>query len=183
MRAKLTVIQSRFKLFQYSIIGIVVYSYVVRFQGFWPFHTSWLFNVREENVDASANYLGWEFFRHGPLNLWPISSIPGLGPIGGSSVAMTDSLPFLAVAFKPITFWFDTPFQYFGLWIFACFILQAIFAGKLLSLWISNNLVVLLGVTFFVMSPAFLDRMRFHLPLAAHWLILASIYFYFAKID
>ena len=88
----MTVIQSRFELFQYSMIGIVVYSYVVRFQGFWPFHTSWLFNIREENVDASANYLGWEFFRHGPLSLWPISSIPGLGPIGGSSVAMTDSL-------------------------------------------------------------------------------------------
>ena len=177
----MTVIQSRFELFQYSMIGIVVYSYVVRFQGFWPFHTSWLFNIREENVDASANYLGWEFFRHGPLSLWPISSIPGLGPIGGSSVAMTDSLPFLAIAFKPFTFWFDTPFQYFGLWIFACFVLQAIFAGKLLSLWISNKLVVLLGVTFFVMSPAFLDRMRFHLPLAAHWLIVASIYFYFTK--
>ena len=94
---------------------------------------------------------------------------------------MTDSLPLLAILFKPFTFWFDTPFQYFGIWIFVCFILQAVFASKLLSLWVSNRFVVFLGTFFFTLAPALLDRIRFHLPLAAHWLVLAVMYLYFSK--
>ena len=161
--------------------GLLAYWFVTRFNGFWPLHTNWLFNVRDENVDASANYLGWEFFRHNSLLQWPIGKISTVGPVGGSSVAMTDSLPLLAILFKPFTFWFDTPFQYFGIWIFVCFILQAVFASKLLSLWVSNRFIVFLGTFFFTFAPALLDRMRFHLPLAAHWVVLAPMYLYFSK--
>ena len=127
-----------------ALNGFLAYWFVTRFNGFWPLHTNWLFNVRDGNVDASANYLGWEFFRHDSLLQWPIGKISTVGPAGGSSVAMTDSLPLLAILFKPFTFWFDTPFQYFGIWIFVCFILQAVFASKLLSLWVSNHFVVFL---------------------------------------
>ena len=164
-----------------ALNGFLAYWFVTRFNGFWPLHTNWLFNVRDGNVDASANYLGWEFFRHDSLLQWPIGKISTVGPAGGSSVAMTDSLPLLAILFKPFTFWFDTPFQYFGIWIFVCFILQAVFASKLLSLWVSNRFVVFLGTFFFTLAPALLDRIRFHLPLAAHWLVLAAMYLYFSK--
>ena len=164
-----------------ALNGFLAYWFVTRFNGFWPLHTNWLFNVRDGNVDASANYLGWEFFRHDSLLQWPIGKISTVGPVGGSSVAMTDSLPLLAILFKPFTFWFDTPFQYFGIWIFVCFILQAVFASKLLSLWVSNRFVVFLGTFFFTLAPALLDRIRFHLPLAAHWVVLAAMYLYFSK--
>ena len=107
-----------------ALNGFLAYWFVARFNGFWPLHTNWLFNVREENVDASANYLGWEFFRHDSLLQWPIGKISTVGPVGGSSVAMTDSLPLLAILFKPFTFWFDTPFQYFGIWIFCASLLK-----------------------------------------------------------
>ena len=164
-----------------ALNGFLAYWFVTRFNGFWPLHTNWLFNVRDGNVDASANYLGWEFFRHDSLLQWPIGKISTVGPAGGSSVAMTDSLPLLAILFKPFTFWFDTPFQYFGIWIFVCFILQAVFASKLLSRWVSNRFVVFLGTFFFTLAPALLDRIRFHLPLAAHWVVLAAMYLYFSK--
>ena len=164
-----------------ALNGVLVYGVLTRFKIIWPLNTNWLFNVRDGNVDAAANYLGWEFFRHDSLLQWPIGKISTVGPAGGSSVAMTDSLPLLAILFKPFTFWFDAPFQYFGIWIFVCFILQAIFAAKLLNLWVSNRFIVFLGTFFFTLAPAFLDRMRFHLPLAAHWVVLAAMYLYFSK--
>jgi hypothetical protein len=164
-----------------ALNGFLAYWFVTRFNGFWPLHTNWLFNVRDENIDASANYLGWEFFRHDSLLQWPIGKISTVGPAGGSSVAMTDSLPLLAILFKPLTFWFDSPFQYFGIWIFVCFILQAVFASKLLLLWVSNRFIVFLGTFFFTLAPALLDRIRFHLPLAAHWVVLAAMYLYFSR--
>ena len=164
-----------------ALNGVLVYGVITRFNVIWPLNTNWLFNVRDGNVDASANYLGWELFRHDSLLQWPIGKISTVGPVGGSSVAMTDSLPLLAILFKPFTFWFDTPFQYFGIWIFMCFILQAIFASKLLLLWVGNRFIVFLGTFFFTLAPAFLDRMRFHLPLAAHWVVLAAMYLYFSK--
>ena len=63
-----------------ALNGFFAYWFVTRFNGFWPLHTNWLFNVREENVDASANYLGWEFFRHDSLLQWPIGKISTVGP-------------------------------------------------------------------------------------------------------
>jgi hypothetical protein len=44
-----------------------------------------------------------------------------------------------------------------------------------------NRFVVFLGTFFFTLAPALLDRMRFHLPLAAHWVVLAAMYLYFLK--
>ena len=168
-------------LIRVSIIAVASYWIATRFNGFWPTHTNWLFNVRGANVDASANYLGWEFFRQSPLLQWPITRITNLGPNQGSSVAMTDSLPLLAIIFKPILYWFHSPFQYFGLWIFFCFFMQAYFSTKLLTLWIKDRSIVFFGTFMFTLAPPFLDRMRFHLPLAAHFVIVASIFLYFRE--
>ena len=49
-----------------ALNGVLVYGVITRFNVIWPLNTNWLFNVRDGNVDASANYLGWELFRHGP---------------------------------------------------------------------------------------------------------------------
>ena len=166
-------------LLRVSIVAVTSYWIATRFNGFWPTDTNWLFNVRGGNVDASANYLGWEFFRQSPLLQWPITRMTNLGPNQGSSVAMTDSLPLLAIIFKPLLFWFHSPFQYFGLWIFFCFFMQAYFSTKLLTIWIKDRSIVFFGTYMFTLAPPFLDRMRFHLPLAAHFVIVASIYLYF----
>ena len=101
-----------------------------------------------------------------------------LGPDGGSSIAYS-TLPLLALLFKPVTHWFHTPLQFFGVWSLVCFIGQSISSWKLLGLWISNRVHLALGVCFFVISPAFLDRLSVHFDASAHFLLIFALYLYF----
>jgi len=157
-------------------VGLSCYGLVTRFQGLSPFQTTWLLKSKQNNLDGAMGYLGWEFFRRSDFLQWPIGAIPGLGPSRGSSVAMTDSIPLLAFIFKPLTFWFDEPFQYFGIWILVCFCLQAFFAMKLISEQFNYGLSVVVGSVFFVIAPAFIDRMMHNIPLSGHWIVLAAMY-------
>ena len=117
-----------------GFIGFVYYALLTRFHGLNPFDVDWMLPFWRGSIDSAQHYLGWEFFRQAPLLQWPPGKSPNLGPKGGSGVALTDSLPLFAFIFKPLTFWFTQPFQYFGIWVLTCFVLQAIFAWKLLVL-------------------------------------------------
>ena len=159
--------------------GLFSYGYITRLRGLNPFNVGWLLTYWKGTVDSAQHYLGWEFFRQAPLLQWPPGKSPNLGPMGGSGVGLTDSLPLFAFIFKPLTFWFDKPFQYFGIWVLACFVLQAVFAWKLLTVWIKSWDHALMGTFFFCFAPVFLDRIIMHLALAGHWVILASLYLLF----
>ncbi|HTV85628.1 MAG TPA: DUF6311 domain-containing protein [Dyella sp.] len=138
----------------------------------WPGHVAWL--VRG---DLAQSYLGWAFYRNAAWT-WP----PGADPLYGvglhASVYYTDSIPVLALLFKLLASWLPTPFQYFGLWVAACFVLQALFAWRLLGLATSSNVVRSLGLVFFVLAPPMLLRLGGHMALVGHWIVLASIYLY-----
>ena len=163
------------------LVGFVVYAYVTHFNGLNPFKVDWLLPFWRGNVDSSQHYIGWEFFRQAPLLQWPPGKSPNLGPTGGSGVALTDSLPLFAFLFKPLLHWTNRPFQYFGMWILTCFILQVLFAWKLITVWIKKWEQALLTVLFFCLMPMFLDRMTWHFALAGHWLLLAGLFLMFTE--
>jgi len=163
-----------------GLIGFVYYALLTGFHGLNPFDVDWLLPFWRGSIDSAQHYLGWEFFRQAPLLQWPPGKSPNLGPTGGSGVALTDSLPLFAFIFKPLTFWFSQPFQYFGIWVLTCFVLQAVFAWKLLTIWIKQWEHVVLGTYFFCFSPIFIDRMTVHLALAGHWVILAGLFLLFS---
>ena len=164
-----------------GLIGFIYYVLLTRFHGLNPFDVDWLLPFWRGSIDSAQHYLGWEFFRQAPLLQWPPGKSPNLGPTGGSGVALTDSLPLFALIFKPLTFWFDQPFQYFGIWVLTCFVLQAIFAWKLLTLWVKRWEHAALGTYFFCFAPIFIDRMTVHLALAGHWVLLAGLYLLFSS--
>jgi hypothetical protein len=161
-------------------IGFVYYALLTRFHGLNPFDVDWMLPFWRGSIDSATHYLGWEFFRQAPLLQWPPGKSPNLGPVGGSGVALTDSLPLFAFIFKPLTFWFSQPFQYFGIWVLTCFVLQAVFAWKLLAIWVKQWEHVVLGTYFFCFAPIFIDRMTVHLALAGHWVLLAGLYLLFS---
>lgn len=163
-----------------GLIGFVYYVVLTRFHGLNPFDVDWMLPFWRGSIDSAQHYLGWEFFRQAPLLQWPPGKSPNLGPMGGSGVALTDSLPLFAFIFKPLTFWFTQPFQYFGIWVLTCFVLQAVFAWKLITIWIKHWEHVVLGTYFFCFAPIFIDRMTVHLALAGHWVILAGLYLLFS---
>jgi hypothetical protein len=168
-----------FTIFVYLLIGASSYGLVTQFNGLWPTDINWLNQFRLGYGDSTANYLGWEFFRKTDFWQSPLGQISNLGPPGGSSVALTDSLPLIAIPLKYLTFWIDTPFQYFGIWILANFLLQAYFAGKLLSFWIESPWVIVPAIFFFSLAPIFVNRIPVNIPLASHWLILAALMYFF----
>jgi len=108
--------------------GLIGFSAVVGFRPLRPSNIRWI-----EGADPLQDYLGWAFFRHAPWT-FPLGANPrfGLEKLG-SSIFFADSIPLLALAFKPFAPFLPDPFQYLGLWLLACFLLQSYFAWRLLA--------------------------------------------------
>lgn len=155
------------------LIGIVAFWCVVGPRALNPSNIAWL-----SRGDQATMYLGWLFFRHAE---W--SMPPGLNPNYGlefsNSIVYSDSIPLLALLFKPFSHWMPEVFQYFGFWILGCFILQSWFAWKILRLFSKSLVACLLGTVLITFSPPMIWRLHpyiGHLSLVGHFLILAAIY-------
>ncbi|GLQ94723.1 DUF6311 domain-containing protein [Dyella acidisoli] len=152
------------------LIGVVACLLITGSAMLAPGNVNWL-----THGDLAQSYLGWAFYRHAPWG-WP----PGANSLYGAglhtSVYYSDSIPLLAMLLKPWASWLPEPFQYFGLWVLACFVLQAWFAWRLLGLATQNPVVKALGVPFFVFAPPMLLRLGGHMALVGHWIVLAAVY-------
>ena len=127
------------------------------------------------NLDPAQHYLGWALFREGPWT-FPIGLNPHNGLSFSNSIVFSDSLPLFAILFKSLRYFLSQPFQYFGLWTLLCFVLQAWFAWKLLSLISESNWLKFFGLGLFLFAPPLLARVGLWTSLASHFLILAAIY-------
>ena len=164
-------------LFYSLVVGTAVFIYVTGGAIINPTNRDWLMFG-----DAAQHYLGWEFFRLTPLLQWPIGANYPLGMELSSSIVFTDSIPiaaYIAKLFNPIL---PATFQYLGIWIWLCFVLQAFFAQRFLKFFLSNKAHIYLGACFVVLSPPLIYRLVHagygHIALASHWLILASFCLY-----
>ena len=126
-------------------------------------------------VDAMQNYLGWQFFRQAPWSFPIIGSSPYFGMELGSSVVYSDSNPLLAIFFKILSPILPDNFQYFGVWLALCCILQSVVAWKIVSLFTQNRAVKFLATLIIMFNPAWINRVG-HINLIAHFLILSAIY-------
>ncbi len=158
----------------WGLIGAAVFLLIY---GFLPLNVTydrWLMNGYVEN-DATQHYAGWLGFRHSAWTL-PLGTIE---QFGGTVLTYTDSIPIVSIFFKVLDAVLPDTFQFFGLYVFLCFILQGISSGLLLSLFSKNRTITNLGVILFCLSPIMIERAFRHTALASHWLILFSLYFYF----
>lgn len=152
------------------LLGVLAFFCLIGPQVLDPENIAWL-----ELGDTATHYLGWDFFRHSPWT-FPLGLNPFYGLELGNSVIFSDSNPLLALLFKPFNAWLPDTFQYFGIWLLACFVLQAWFGWKLLGLMSDHPAIRLLGAGLLMFSPAMFLRMGAHLSLAGHFLILAALY-------
>jgi hypothetical protein len=125
--------------------------------------------------DPAQHYLGWLFFRNTPWT-FPLGLNPSLGLELSNGIAYTDSIPGLALFFKALSPVLPPVFQYFGVWLLACFVLQAWFGWKLAGLVTESALPRLLIAALFVSAPPMLFRTTYHLALSGHFLVLAALY-------
>ena len=129
--------------------------------------------------DLSQHYLGWELYRHSPLRLF-IGKTNALAYPYSTSVIFTDSIPLFSVIFKLIIPDKCGPFQFFGIWSITCFILQGIFAARLIKRRVSANgitgsVTVLILSLLFILCPFFIKRIFWHSALAGQFIILMSL--------
>lgn len=154
-----------------ALLGAVIFVLIYGIHILNPFYTDWLIS----GGDLTQHYLGWEYYRRSDW-FFPIGLTNQLAYPVKTSVIFTDSIPIFAVIFKIFTSGFEARFQYFGIWGLCCFMLQGYWAARILQRWLTDKWQVLLGSVFFVISPIVIFRMYYHTALAAHWLILISIY-------
>lgn len=163
--------------FSLIILGFSTFLLSCGFSILNPRNTSWL-----RWGDSAQHYLGWEFFRRTDLIQFPIGNNPSFGTGFSSSIFYSDSIPLLALPLKYLLRPINGDFQYLGIWILACFILQAIFAFKIISRFVGYPVLRLLTVGFFCIAPALIFRFSIdgfgHFALGSHFLILWAIYTY-----
>lgn len=152
------------------LIGAAAFFAVVGPGVLSPTNVGWL-KVRP---DSMTHYLGWVFFRHSPWTM-PLGLNPRYGLELGSSIVYSDSIPLLALIFKPLSPWLPEPFQYSGLWLLACFALQALFGWILVGLATRQTSLRLAGCALFPFAPPMLFRLAGHWALVGHWTILAAL--------
>ncbi|MCX7014509.1 MAG: DUF6311 domain-containing protein [Candidatus Sumerlaeota bacterium] len=124
--------------------------------------------------DSAVYYLGWQFFRREPWN-WPPGAIRNYVAPEGTSIGYTDSIPLLALPLKLIQRVLPAHFQYLGVWIALCCVLQGAFGALLVRLFTPNLLLQALGALLFLLYAPFWWRLQRHLTLASHWTLLAAL--------
>lgn len=131
--------------------------------------------------DAAQHWLGWNFFRNTPILQWPLGINEPYGMEVSSSIVFTDSIPLFAIIFKIISFALPDTFQYTGIWILMCCMLQGLFSYELINRHTHDRFYSLLASVLFCLAPIMLFRMMGHFALSAHFLIIASFILYGMK--
>lgn len=158
-----------------TLLGILGYLIVVGPLPLDPTNISWI-----RNGDSIYPYLGWAFYRN---TAWlnPIGLNPSYGLDISSSIVYSDSIPLLAIFFKVINPVLTNDFQYLGIWLLICFILQGIASWKIISLFESNRIILIFSSLLFIFSPCLLWRvyvpeLGLQTAIVSHFFILFSLY-------
>ncbi len=152
------------------LIGISAFLVIAGPQFLNPTNVAWLVGG-----DPLQHYLGWAFYRNSPWT-WPVGLNPLYGIEFSNSIVFTDSIPLLAIPFKAISQFLPAPFQYLGIWVLLCFVLQAYFAFRLIGLITNSVAIQCLGSILFLFSPPLIFRLSLHESLMGHFIILAALY-------
>ena len=144
-----------------ALLGLLLFASLAGFQIVAPSNINWLL----DSPDPTTHYLGWSFFRHDQWRL-PLGLNPNYGMASGSSIVYSDSIPLLALLFKPFSPWLAEPFQYTGLWLLLCFTLQGLFAMLLCGRFVLRLLPQMLAAGLLLIPFIFLKRLDGHYALA-----------------
>ena len=142
------------------MLGVLAFFIIIGPRVLYPTNIAWLEgsgDVVRGNSDPAQHYLGWLFFRNSEWS-FPIGLNPTYGLELGNAILFTDSNPLLAFLFKPFASLLPEPFQYSGMWLLACFVLQAWFGWKLAALLSESTPIKVFSTGLFVFAPPMMWR-------------------------
>lgn len=161
-------------------IGLGIF---VLFFGWTPLDVTneeWIFR---HSGDLTEHYLGWCYFRASDW-LLPIGTVQNIAWPDNISVIYVDCVPWMAVFFKILSPVLPATFQYMGIYVLLCFVLQ-IFIGMeitwtLLKKYGYEELketyaITVLGGAIIGLSAPMIFRMFYHTALSGHHVLLLMI--------
>ena len=160
-----------------AAIGLAVFLLIYGFAPLNPLNEQFVISGYLEK-DIAQHYAGWKLFRNSPWQ-FPLGVGSDIEYPYGGSVSYTDSIPLFAIIFKLLSPVLPATFQYFGLFVCTCFVLQGIFGALLTSLFNECKVFCGIAAAFFCISPVMVERAFRHCALTAHFLIIAALYYYF----
>ncbi|HEU4495527.1 MAG TPA: DUF6311 domain-containing protein [Flavobacterium sp.] len=165
---------SNYIIYGFSLIicmFIIQFSYGLSILN--PENINWLMSAHH---DWGTHYLGWAFYREDPWT-FPLGYTESYNYPLGTNVGFTDTIPLLAFIFKPFRFLMPEDFQFFGLWLFLCHYLTAVYSFKIFNLFKVNTWLAIFAVILIAANPVLLFRC-IHPALSSHFIIVGSIYNY-----
>lgn len=131
-----------------------------------------------ESEDIAQHVSGWLAYAADAWR-WPIFFTNRINHPDGISIAFTDSIPLIAVLFKPFVRFLPENFHYFGLWQGFAFFFQGMAAVFLMrALGVRHLLSSIAALVFALTWPSLMWRMA-HTSLMTHALILTALGVYF----
>lgn len=158
-----------------ALLGAIDAGLVIGWRQIEPGHVAWL------RKDPAVYQAAWDFLRHAPWT-FPPTWLPHLDFPFGISASYLDVIPLVAIPLKLVSPLLANHFQYFGLYVVVCLVLQAWFASRLMSRFTADKPIIIIGMLFFLNSPILLMRLYGHFSLCSQWLIIAALYYYFAPV-
>ncbi len=155
-------------------IGAALYLYWYGTAALDPANIGWM-----SRGDPATYFLTWHFFRFEPWT-FPLGLVRNYGEGLGTSVIVADALPLVAIALKPFSAWLPERFQYFGIWVFACVVLNAVTSYALLARLTANPFARVVGTALLTTVPFAVLRGTWHMSLMAHWQVLLAVILYLA---
>lgn len=160
-----------------GLVGLIVFLAVYGLAPLNPTNDVFVLSGYLEK-DVAQHYAGWKLFRNSPWS-FPFGVGADIEFPYGNSVSYTDSIPLFAIFFKAIRNILPDTFQYFGIFVMLCFVLQGVFGALLTSLFAECKVYRSIGALIFSLAPVMVERAFRHCALTAHFLILAALYYYF----
>ncbi|MEO0581449.1 MAG: DUF6311 domain-containing protein [Bacteroidota bacterium] len=127
--------------------------------------------------DIGVHYLGWAFFRYEAWT-FPLGDIPDFYYPQGANVGYTDSIPLMALLFKPFHSILPEDFQYIGIYLLLCQLLQTWMAWLLLgAMGIHKTGARLAGTLILGLAPVWFFRWV-HPALCSHYVLIGTLWVY-----
>jgi hypothetical protein len=135
-----------------------------------------------DHGDIAQHISGWWYYAKDSWH-FPFLHTGRLNHPEGVSVALTDSIPLMALLFKALlTFfpsWFPENFHYFGWWMGLVFVAQAASAVMLMRAFGSKSLFALIIAVGFALTWPVLHARYHHAALMMQSIIIFALAFYF----
>ena len=135
-----------------------------------------------DNGDIAQHVSGWWYYARDSWH-FPLLHTARLNHPEGVTIALTDSIPLMALVFKTLlTFapsWFPEHFHYFGWWMGLVFVAQAVSAVMLMRALGAKSLFALIISIGFALTWPVLHARYHHAALMMQSMIIFALAFYF----